>query len=155
MKIVIDGVEYIAMPAGKNFMKYGAREISRRYNECPKFFDAILQKGFSYFERDEESAFSMWATDDGVVYLAHDIDIVSEWKPEERCFYEYRYKDIRSWNLPEFTEHIEESHCICQYNAASATALLLQHGPAYTYAQLNATDNLKPEEVVEHQVIIQ
>ena len=155
MKIVIDGVEYIAMPAGKNFMKYGAREISRRYNNCPTFFDAIMKHGFSYFERDEESAYSLWATDDGIVYIAHDIDLVSEWEEKERNFFEVHYPDIRGWNLPEFQEHLVETKCIYQLKAASATALLLQHGSAYTYAQLWMTGNLPEESNVMHHVVIQ
>lgn len=153
MKITIDGVEYIATPIGQKSMKEGARAISRRYNDCPEFFDAILKKGFVYYERDE-SGFDVWTTDDGNVYLAHDMDFMSGWEEKDRRFFETHYPDIREWNLPEFTEHLVKSNCIFQISASDATVMLLQHGPAYTYAQLNRTGNLPAIMEVEHPVTL-
>lgn len=154
MKITIDGVEYIAMPAGKNFLRDGAREIARRYNECPTFFDTILKKGFSYYERDRDYDYSIWATDDGVVFMAHDTALMDEWDEERRVFHEYHYPDIRGWNLQEFTDHLKPSGCLCQFNPANATALLLEHGPARAIAEISSCGNLEHESIIEHKVVL-
>ena len=155
MKIVIDGVEYIATPVGNKCMKDGARVISRRYEECPEFFDTILKNGFSYYENDRDSGWDMWATEDGKVYCAHDKDILSEWDAKDRCFFETHYPDIREWNLPEFTEHLQKTNCIFQIDAANATCTLLKHGAAYTYAQLSQTGNLPAIIEIKHPVVIE
>ena len=155
MKIIIDGVEYIATPVGNKCMKEGARVISRRYEECPEFFDSILKNGFAYYEHDGDSGFDVWSTDDGKVFFAHDKDIISEWDAKDRCFFETHYPDIHEWNLPEFTEHLHKTNCIYQIDAMSATTALLKHGAAYTYAQLNLTGNLTPIMEVKHPVVEQ
>lgn len=153
MKITIDGVEYIATPVGNKCMHEGAHAISRRYDDCPEFFDAILKKGFGYYKRDENGV-DVWATDDGNVYVAHDIYLLSVYEEKDRCFYETHYPDIREWNLPEFTEHLVKSNCIFQINAADASVMLLKHGTAYTYAQLNETGNLTPIMEIKYPVTI-
>jgi len=153
MKIVIDGVEYIATPVGNKCMHEGVCAISRRYNDCPKFFDKILNGGFAYYERDE-FGFDLWATNDGKVFLAHDMDFLFNLEEKDRRFFETHYPDISEWNLPEFTEHLVKSNCIFQISAADASVMLLKHGPAYTYAQLNRTGNLPAIMEIEHPVTI-
>ena len=143
MKITIDGVEYVATPVGKDYMRKGARQIAHRYHECPEFFDDLLKRGFDYFEHDEDSDFDKWASNDGVVYFAPSQSELAYMEENERYFLMSRYPDIMGWNLIEFNENMQESRCIVQYSAASATAMLLKEGAAKTVMELSGCGQLK------------
>jgi hypothetical protein len=143
MKITIDGVEYVATPVGKDYMRKGARQIANRYHECPEFFDALLKRGFDYFEHDGDFDFDKWASNDGVVYFAPSSQDLSVRDEDERFFSMSQYPNIQGWNLAEFHENLQESPCIVQYNEASATAMLLKEGAARTVMELSGCGQLK------------
>ena len=143
MKIIIDGVEYIATPVGKDCMWKGAREIAHRYNECPEFFDELLKKGFAYYRRDDEAAYDVWATDDGAVFYAPDLTELAYRDEDDRCFEINRYQDVRGWNIQEFQDNLQETNCIVRYNAITATTMLLKDGAAATVAELSGCGQLK------------
>lgn len=143
MNIIIDGVEYIATPVGKDCMRKGACEIAHRYNECPEFFDELLKKGFAYYRRNDGAAYDVWATDDGTVFYAPDLTELACRDEEDRCFEINRYQDVRGWNIQKFQDNLQDTSCIVQYNAITATTMLLKDGAAATIAELSFCGQLK------------
>ena len=140
MKIVIDGVEYIAEKKGNDELRKGISEIFKQFKVCPDFFESLIKSGFAAYYHDEDSTYHYWGTEDGTIYFALE---PAEMADGSDYYYEkLKMPDIREWNLSEFQEHIIKSNCIFQYDAFGATKTLLEHGAAKTCILLLTTGNL-------------